>query len=97
MGFWPPRRGPVSLGVFVEGPSDRHTILILVRKPGYSEAIHASWVRGNLLGYTEMSHQIESLLARQPAVNLILVLIDSEGVDPARTLRSTESVAAHLN
>ena len=97
MGLRPRRWSPVTLGIFVEGPSDRSTIPILICKLGYRSGVHARWVRGAMLGVSEMSNQVSALLATQPGTDRILIFIDSEGVDPARTLERTHSVSNELN
>ena len=88
----------MTLGVFVEGESDKQTIPVLVRKIGYSRRIRPVVVQqGDMLDFTEMSHQIEALLTVQSYVTRILVFIDSEGVNPAQTLRRTTNVSVQLN
>ena len=89
----------MTLGIFVEGPSDRQTIPILIRKTGYKARIRAHPVRppSKLLDFTEMSRQIKALLSTQRRIRRILIFIDSEGVDPDATLRRTEGIRAQLN
>ena len=88
----------MTLGVFVEGQSDRTTIPILIRKIGYQAGIHRRVVRqGDMLDLTEMSNQINSLLRTQSRVRRILVMIDSEGEDPSSTERRTTNISRELN
>ena len=89
----------MTLGIFVEGPSDKHTIPILIRKTGYQSSIHhrIAGPQANLPNFTEMSHQIDALLNTQSRVNRVLIFIDSEGVAPNTTLRRTEGIRARLN
>ena len=88
----------MSLGIFVEGPSDKTTIPILIRKTGYRAGIESRKVaREEMLDPVEMTNQVDSLLRLQRRVNHILVFMDSEGVDPADTFRSTKGVSSRLN
>ena len=92
------RWGAVSLGIFVEGQSDRSTIPILIRKLGHGLAVHTRVVgQGDMLKETEMSNQIAALRTLHPRLAKILVFMDSEGVDPGETLRLAKPVEARLN
>ena len=91
-------RCSVTLGIFVEGPSDKTTIPILIRKLGYHAGLHPRVVRqGDMLNVREMSQQIGALLRLQSGIKRILVFKDSEGVHPGETLRSSQPIAAELN
>ena len=88
----------MSLGIFVEGPSDRQTIPILIKKLGYSAAIESRVVpQGNMLDASKMLRHVGALLAPQPRVSRIIVFRDSEGVDPQETRRLTEPVSNRLS
>lgn len=88
----------MTLGVFVEGQSDRRTIPVLIRKVGYDAGIRVRVVRqGDMLNLGEMSAQVTTLISTQSRLNRVLVFTDSEGVDPDETLRSTESIATRLS
>ena len=88
----------MTLGIFVEGPSDKTTIPILIRKLGYRAGIHSRVVRqGDMLNVREMSNQIAALRASQGRLRRILVFKDSEGVDALETLRTSQSIEAQLN
>jgi hypothetical protein len=90
--------GTVTLGIFVEGTSDSPTIPILIRKLGYGGAIHTRIVRqGNMLNLDKMSKHIAALTRMHRQIRSILIFIDSEGVDPSKTLRRTRSVSVQLN
>ena len=88
----------MSLGIFVEGQSDRTTIPILIRKAGYAGGIQTRIVhRGDMLDIAEVSRHVDALLSLHRDVDKILVFIDWEGVDPARTQRDTRGAASRLN
>ena len=88
----------MTLGVFVEGPSDRQTIPVLIGKVGYSAAVRPRIVRqAEMLNPAEMSRQVAALTRTHRRLRGILVFTDSEGVDPDETLRRTETVSARLN
>ena len=88
----------MTLGVFVEGPSDRQIIPILIRKLGYRAAIHTRVVRqGDMLNSSRMSQHVEGLLRMRGQLHEILVFMDSEGVDPEETLHRTKPVSVELN
>ena len=92
------RRCSVTLGIFVEGPSDKTTIPILIRKLGYRAGIHPRVVRqGDMLNVREMSNQVTALMASHSRIQRILVFIDSEGVEPAETLRTCRPIVRHLS
>jgi hypothetical protein len=81
----------VSLGIFVEGRSDRQTIPILIRKLGYVDAIEPRVVpQGEMLDESKMSRHVDALLAVQSGVGRIIVFRDSEGEDPKSTLKLTK-------
>jgi len=88
----------VSLGIFVEGESDRQTIPILIKKLGYSSAIKSRVVtQGTMLDASKMLRHVEPLLAGQSRISRIIVFRDSEGVDPKATLRRTKPVSKALS
>ena len=88
----------MTLGVFVEGPSDRQIIPILIRRLGYRAAIHTRVVRqGDMLNSSRMSQHVEGLLRMRGQLHEILVFMDSEGVDPEETLHRTKPVSVELN
>ena len=87
----------MSLGIFVEGQSDKKAIPILIKKLGYADAIKTRIVRqGQMLDESRMLHHVDALFTDQPKVSRIIVFMDSEGVDPKTTLRSTTSVSSAL-
>jgi hypothetical protein len=80
----------LSLGVFVEGPSDKDSIPILLRKLG-QRAVHTRITgRGDMLDVGAMYRHIQALTATQRGVRRVLVFLDYEGVDPKTTFRETE-------
>ena len=77
----------MSLGVFVEGPSDKQTIPILIRKLGYRVRVHVRVVpQGDMLDVQVMRRHVEALQATQRQLKRILVFRDSEGVDVEETV-----------
>ena len=88
----------MSLGIFVEGPSDRQAIPILIRKVGYLGGVESRVVsQGEMLDASKMSAQVRALLVVQRMVDRIIVFRDSEGTDPQETLRLMEPVYSTLN
>ena len=87
----------MTLGIFVEGPSDKQSIPILIRRLGYRARVHTRVVAGNMLSVGEMSRHVEALLTLGRRPDRILIFIDSEGVEPETTRRDAEPVAARLN
>lgn len=87
----------MSLGIFVEGPSDRTTIPILLGKMT-QETVHVRIVaQGDMLNVDEMSRQIVALKQTQPDVNKVFVFRDSEGTDPDVTYKQTLAPRAELS
>ena len=94
----PSRWSTVSLGILVEGPSDKQTIPILIKKLGYKARIHARVVgQGAMLNLDKISKHIAALMTIHRQLRSILIFIDSEGVDSSETLRRTDPVTARLN
>ncbi len=88
----------MTLGIFVEGASDKQTIPILIKKLGYTRSIHVRFVRqGQMLDFAEMSQQIAALKRLHSQVRKVLIFRDSEGANPEETFRRTEGVCAQLN
>ena len=80
----------MSLGLFVEGLSDRRAIPILIRKLGYRARITSKELsQSELLLPDKMAVHIRELLRVRKDVELILICIDSERVDPTETERRT--------
>lgn len=75
----------IALAIFVEGKSDRESHKHLLRKLG-NPSIQAHVVsQGDMLNVREMQNQIQAVLRLHPEISHVLVLRDSEGVDPERT------------
>ena len=88
----------MSLGIFVEGPSDKQTIPILIQKLDYRASIHTRIVpQGNMLNVSRMSKHISALIRDQAPLQRIVVFIDSEGVAPEQTMRRTQPTSRQLN
>lgn len=87
----------MSLGVFVEGPSDRDAIRILLAKLGQTVR-HVSVVRqGRMLNVDTMASQIESAVRSSPRLSRVLIFRDSEGVDPEETYEKSRGPERELN
>ena len=88
----------MSLGLIVVGQSDRDAIPILIRRLDYTSAIHTRVVRqGNLLNVAKMQNHIAGMSRSHRDLERVLVLMDSEGVDPDVTLDSASPVSNQLN
>ena len=88
----------MSLGLFVEGLSDRRAIPILIRKLGYRARITSKELsQSELLLPDKMAVHIRELLRVRKDVELILICIDSERVDPTETERRTAPIQRRLD
>ena len=88
----------MSLGLFVEGPSDRDTIPILIRKLGYRSRIRARVVnQSEMLLPDKMARNVEEMLRERRDIDFIVVCIDSERVDPSVTEQRVRPVQRRLN
>ncbi len=88
----------MSLGLFVEGPSDRDTIPILTGKLGYRSRIRARVVKqSEMLLPDKMARNVEAMLRERRDIDLIVVCIDSERVDPSVTEQRIRPVQRRLN
>ena len=88
----------MSLGLFVEGPSDRDTIPIIVRKLGYRSRIRARVIKqSEMLFPDKMARNVEEMLRERGDIDLIVVCIDSERVDPGVTEQRVRPVQRRLN
>jgi len=77
----------MSLGLFVEGESDRATIPILVRKLGYRYAVRARKIpRGDMLKFDKIRQSILDMIRVRSDIDLVIVCIDAEASDPDRFL-----------
>ena len=88
----------MSLGLFVEGPSDRDTIPILIRKLGYRSRVRARVVRqSEMLLPDRMARNVEEMLRARRDIDLIVVCIDSERVAPSVTEQRMRPIQRRLN
>ena len=88
----------MSLGLFVEGPSDIRAIPILIRKLGYRARITSKDLsQSELLLPDKMAVHIRELLRVRQDVELILICIDSERVDPTETERRAAPIQRRLD
>lgn len=88
----------MSLGLYVEGRSDKDTIPILIKKLGYRSRIISKVVpQSELLIGDKMARHLSELLRERNDVDLVLVCIDSERVDPSVTKERSRPVEQMLN
>ncbi len=88
----------MSLGLYVEGRSDKDTIPVLIKKLGYRLRIVSKAVpQSELLIGDKMARHLSELLREHNDVDLVLVCIDSERVDPSVTEQRVRPVQRRLN
>ena len=88
----------MSLGLFVEGPSDRDAIRILIRNLGYRLRITIKIVKQSEMPLRDkMERNVREMLAERGDIEFIVVCIDSERVDTGVTERRLRPVQRHLN
>ena len=88
----------MSLGLFVEGQSDRDTIPILARRLGYDARIRARIVsRGQMLASNAISRYPTKFLRESRDVTRVVVCIDAERENPAVVFASTRPIERRLN
>ena len=88
----------MSLGLFVEGQSDRDTIPILARKIGFRRAIRCRVVeRGSMLSADRMTPHVRSLSKQHPDLTDILICMDGDEFTPDQLRRRVIQPARQLN
>ena len=88
----------MSLGLIVEGQSDRATIPILARRLGYEARIRSRIVsRGDMLAQRTISRYLTKFLRETRDVTLVIVCLDAERENPAQVLASTRQIELRLN
>ena len=88
----------MSLGLLVEGQSDRDTIPILAKRLGYDARIRARVVsRGQMLASNAISRYLTKFLGESRDVNRVIICLDAEREDPAHVLASTRQIERRLN
>ncbi len=88
----------MSLGLYVEGRSDKDTIPILIRKLGYrSRVINRIVPRSEMLNTAKMLVHLRVLFQQHSDIDLVVICIDSEGVEPSTTRGLTRPVERQLN
>ena len=88
----------MSLGLYVEGRSDKDTIPILIRKLGYRSSIVTKSVnQSELMIGDKMARHLSELLRLHSDVDLVVICIDSERVDPSVTRERSRPVERMLN
>ena len=86
----------MSLGILVEGQSDRTTIPKLLE--GLRQTVRAVRVvpQGRMLNVNTMTNHID-VVTRSHRLSRVLIFIDSEGVDPDHTSEQTRRTERELN
>ena len=98
MVLWQYRWDSLSLGLLVEGQSDKDTIPILARRLGCDERIRARVVsRGQMLASSAISRYLTKFLRESRDVSRIIICLDAERENPAQVLESTRSIERRLN
>ena len=88
----------MSLGLYVEGRSDKDTIPILIRKLGHrSRIVTKSVNQSELMIADKMARHLSELLRVHDDIELVLVCIDSERTDPNLTIGRSRPVEQMLN
>ena len=90
----------MSLGLYVEGRSDKDTIPILMRKLGYRSRVIAKDLRGQseLMLVDKMARHLSELLREHRDVELVLICRDAlEGVGPRATEERLRPLQRRLN
>ena len=88
----------MSLGLLVEGQSDKDTIPILARQLGCDERIRARVVsRGQMLASNAISRYLTKFLRESSDVSRVIVCLDAERENPAQVLDSTRPIERRLN
>ena len=92
------RWGSLSLGLIVEGQSDRDTIPILARRLGYDAGIRSRVVsRGDMLTSDTISRYLTKFLREARDVTQVIICLDAERENPGRVLASTRQIERRLN
>ena len=87
----------MSLGIFVEGPSDRQTLPSLLHKLG-QRRIEVRLVKsGKMLNADAMEPHIRALIGTQRGLRRILIFRDSECTGPEETIALAREPEAELN
>ena len=88
----------MSLGLLVEGQSDRDTIPILARRLGYGARIRSRIVsRGQMLASNAISRYLTKFLRESSDVTQVVICLDAERENPALVLASTRPIERRLN
>ena len=88
----------MSLGLLVEGQSDRDTIPILARRLGYGARIRSRIVsRGQMLASNAISRYLTKFLRESGDVTQVIICLDAERENPALVLASTRPIERRLN
>lgn len=88
----------MSLGLYVEGRSDRDTIPILIKRLGYRSRIIAKSIsQSELMIGDKMARHLSELLRVHSDVELVIICVDSERIDPSVTKRRSLPVEQRLN
>ena len=98
MVLWQHRWDSLSLGLLVEGQSDRDTIPILAKRLGYDARIRRRIVsRGDMLASSTISRYLTKFLRENRDVTRVIICLDAEREIPAQVLASTRPIERRLN
>jgi hypothetical protein len=88
----------MSIGLFVEGPSDKDTIPKLIRKflDTPSKIIPRIIHRGEMFNAEKVRPYLEALLKQHQDIEKFIVCVDSECTDPAEIQREVSKVEQEL-
>lgn len=87
----------MSLGVIVEGPSDRKPIRTLLEKLGRTVSGVRVVRQGDMLNVPKMATYIDLLAQPRHRFDRIFIFRDSEGVDPNDTYEATREAERSLS
>ena len=88
----------MSLGLIVEGASDKTSIPVLARKLGYSRKIRARVLsRGDMLIPRKVARIVSDMTRRDSDIQVVVVCIDAEREEPDRMLSGVLPLERRLN
>lgn len=87
----------MSLGMFVEGESDRTAIPILLEKIGRKPQFCRRLKQGDMANAEILGRHVKVVLSQNRGTDLVLIFLDSECTDPEETKKRVESCERELN
>lgn len=86
----------MTLAIFVEGPSDKYSIPVLVRRLGHTRIEVRIVPRGDMLDVDEVERHVTGLKQMHPEVAYVMICMDSEYTDPEQTLGNAQAALRSL-